>query len=285
MRNNTLINCHFKSTEVMSRTNQLVKHIAKTYKTTPELHVILVGDNPASKTYVNNKIKRCDSLGIRSVIHHFDETVTEKELSYLIKGLNNEKEVNGIMLQLPLPDYLDSDKLINDIVWFKDVDGLTDHNQAMLLNDNQPRLEPCTPRGVMELLGNVEGKNVTVVGRSRLFGKPMQHLLTNANATVTLAHSKTKVLRKATDNADIVICAVGQARLFKGNYFKDGATIIDVGINRDKYNELCGDVDLENVFLYRDDIVATKVPGGVGLMTTAMLMENTCLATLIQYGE
>lgn len=239
----------------------------------PTLVVISVGDDPASKVYVKQKQKCAEYVGINYIHLNYD-TVTEKDLLLKIDELNSDKNINGIIVQLPLPKYLDSTKIVNAISPKKDVDGLSYINAGKLLN-NESCLVSCTPKGIMHLLYNekvdLEGKNVVVIGRSILVGKPMMNLLINANATVTLCHSKTKELAKITKKADVLIVAIGKKHFIKKDMVKKGSIIIDVGINRVD-NKLYGDVDFDDVYDKAKKI--TPVPGGVGPMTVVMLMAN-----------
>ncbi len=241
----------------------------------PKLVVISVGDNPASKVYVGQKEKCANYIGINYQHMHFD-SISDDELINVIKKLNEDKKVNGIIVQLPLPNDMDEVRIVNTINPMKDVDGLTYLNAGLLLN-NKTSLVSCTPKGIMELLKrekiDIEGANVVVIGRSILVGKPMMNLLINANATVTLCHSKTKDLAKITRKADILIVAIGKKEFIKKEMVKRGSIIIDVGINRVD-GKLYGDVDFNDVYSKVKKI--TPVPGGVGPMTVVMLMQNVC---------
>jgi methylenetetrahydrofolate dehydrogenase (NADP+)/methenyltetrahydrofolate cyclohydrolase len=245
----------------------------------PALAVILVGDNPASHVYVSNKIKACAKTGISSIEHRLSSTATEREIGDLIMSLNADKAVNGILLQLPLPDGLNSDYLVQLIAPEKDVDGLTIPNIGKLVAGIDG-LVPCTPQGSLLLLKSVlpdlSGLHAVVIGRSLLFGKPMAQLLLSENCTVTMAHSKTCNLPEICRQADIVVAAVGRPKMVKGDWIKQGATVIDVGINRMESGKICGDVDFDEVVKVAGAI--TPVPGGVGPMTIACLMANTLKA-------
>ncbi|MDD3019404.1 MAG: bifunctional methylenetetrahydrofolate dehydrogenase/methenyltetrahydrofolate cyclohydrolase FolD [Alphaproteobacteria bacterium] len=247
--------------------------------TPPGLAVILVGDNPASHVYVSNKVKACAKAGIRSIEHRLPATASEAEIADLITMLNADPSVDGILLQLPLPDGLESDKLIQMISPEKDVDGLTIPNIGKLVAGIDA-LVPCTPQGSMLLIREVcpdlTGKHAVVIGRSLLFGKPMAQLLLAANATVTTAHSKTANLAEICQQADILVAAVGRPKMVKGDWIKQGAIVIDVGINRLETGKLCGDVDFDEAVKVAGAI--TPVPGGVGPMTIACLMANTLKA-------
>jgi len=256
--------------EIIEELKKEVKH----YMIKPCLAVIQIGDDPASNTYINAKAKACDEIGIYFKHIKFTENTKEIEVINKIVELNNDEYVHGILLQLPLPEGFNADKLINYIARNKDVDGLTDINLGKLFN-NKPCLISCTPQGIMKLLEqeniDLEGKNVTIVGRSNLVGKPLLGLMLNKNATVTVCHSKTENLAKHTKNADILVVAVGKKQFIKENMVKEGAVVIDVGINKED-NKLYGDVDFNNVKTKASKI--TPVPGGVGPMTVAMLMTN-----------
>ncbi len=250
-------------------------------KKAPGLAVVIVGSNPASQIYVRNKIKACAEIGIRSYSYELPETATQKEVENTLDELANNPEVNGILLQLPLPKGLDAESAMSHIPFEKDVDGFSAENLG-LLTLHKERTVACTPLGVMKILENegiqIAGKHAVVLGRSDTVGKPMAMLLLNANATVTVCHSKTKNIKEICKNADIIVSAVGKAKFVTADMVKQGATVIDVGINRDENGKLCGDVDFENVKEKTSCI--TPVPGGVGPMTITMLMYNTYLATL-----
>ena len=243
------------------------------------LAVILVGENPASKVYVANKKKACEELGIKSFEFKLPEQTTEEELISLVKKLNEDSEVNGILCQLPLPSHLDESTVINTIVPEKDVDAFHPVNVGKIMIGDFDFL-PCTPAGIMEMLAymNIDicGKECVVIGRSNIVGKPMAMLLLHKNATVTVCHSKTKNLKAVTSRADVLVSAVGRAGFVTADMVKEGAVVIDVGMNRNAENKLCGDVDFEAVKEKCSAI--TPVPGGVGPMTIAMLMQNTLTA-------
>ncbi|PZP55007.1 MAG: bifunctional methylenetetrahydrofolate dehydrogenase/methenyltetrahydrofolate cyclohydrolase FolD [Micavibrio aeruginosavorus] len=256
-----------------------VKSKVDTMTRKPGLAVILVGEDPASKVYVGNKIKACEKTGIRSIEHKLPATSSAAEIKSLIEKLNADKDIDGILLQLPLPNGLDGDALVQTITPEKDIDGLTILNAGKLVA-GLDGLVPCTPQGSLILLKSVlpdlTGKHAVVIGRSLLFGKPMAQLLLQENCTVTIAHSKTKDLASVVKSADIVIAAVGRPQMVKADWVKPGAIVIDVGINRLDSGKLCGDVDFEAV----KDVASaiTPVPGGVGPMTIACLMQNTLKA-------
>lgn len=246
------------------------------------LAVIIVGEDPASKVYVANKKKACEALGIISREYALPQNTTEEELLALINSLNNDKAVNGILCQLPLPRHLDEKLIINTISPEKDVDAFHPSNVGKIMIGDYDFV-PCTPAGVMEMLNQegieVEGKTCVVIGRSNIVGKPMGMLLLHKNGTVTICHSRTKNLKEICANADILVAAVGRAKFVTADMVKDGAVVIDVGMNRVD-GKLCGDVDFEAV---KDKCAAiTPVPGGVGPMTIAMLMQNTLTAALKQ---
>ena len=245
----------------------------------PGLAVILVGDNAASKVYVNNKEKGCQEVGFNSVKIKRDENTSEKELLQLIQDLNNDETIDGILVQLPLPNHIDTKKVIEAIDPIKDVDGFHKENMGRLLQNN-PTLRPCTPRGVMTMLEksniNPYGLNAVVIGASNIVGRPMAIELLNAGATVTICHSKTQDLPGKVKSADIVVAAVGIPRFVQADWLKKESIVIDVGINRLETGELVGDVDFDQA---KDVVNAiTPVPGGVGPMTIATLLENTLLA-------
>ena len=244
---------------------------------TPGLAVVLVGNDPASQIYVRNKIKACEEVGIRSFSYALPETATQKEVEALLDELAHNTDVHGILLQLPLPKHLDSEAAMAHIPVEKDVDGFSAQNLG-LLTLHKERIVACTPLGVMKLLENegieLTGKHAVVLGRSDTVGKPMAMLLLNANATVTVCHSKTKNMKALCQNADVLVSAIGQPKFVTADMVKEGAVVIDVGINRDENGKLCGDVDFENVKEKTSYI--TPVPGGVGPMTIAMLLYNTC---------
>lgn len=250
---------------------------------TPGLAVIIVGDDPASQVYVKNKEKACDEVGFYSEKYALPENTTQEELNNLVKKLNNKKEISGILCQLPLPKHLDDKEVINLIDPLKDVDAFHPVNVGAIMIGDYNFL-PCTPAGVMELIHStgvsVEGKECVVIGRSNIVGKPMAMLLLHENATVTVCHSRTKDLAEVCRRADILVSAVGRADFVTADMVKDGAVVIDVGMNRNAENKLCGDVKFDEVAPKCSYI--TPVPGGVGPMTIAMLMKNTLMAKRIQ---
>ncbi len=249
----------------------------------PCLAVIIVGDDPASRVYVNNKKKKCAAVGIKSLEYALPEQTTQNELLDLIDKLNNDSLVNGILCQLPLPAHIDEKAVIEAIDSQKDVDCFCDVNVGKLWTGNAVFL-PCTPAGVMEMLCRygieVSGKNCVIVGRSNIVGKPLAALMLQNNATVTVCHSKTGNLDSVCRSADILVAAVGKAKFITADMVRENAVVIDVGINRDENGKLCGDVDFDAVKDKASFI--TPVPGGCGPMTIAMLMQNTVKACEIQ---
>lgn len=262
--------------EIAEKLKQEIKEKIEKENLQACLAVVLVGDNPSSKVYIKNKKIACEKVGIKSISHILPESTTQTELNLLLKNLSNDESVSGILLQLPLPKHLDAREAIGYIVPEKDVDGLTSHNLGKLTSGGMGII-PCTPLGIIKLIKsvlgeNLEGKNAVVVGRSILVGKPTALALINENATVTLCHSKTKNLKEHTLNADILVVAVGKPKFIDASFVKKGATVIDVGITKTE-NGLVGDVDFESVSQVANYI--TPVPGGVGPMTIACLLENT----------
>ena len=254
-----------------------VIEFSKKYNRLPHLVVILVGEDPGSVSYVTGKGKACVEIGIKNTTIKKPVTITEKELLDIIDELNNDNTVDGILVQLPLPKHINSDLVINAITPGKDVDGFHPINVASLYL-KQPGIVSCTPKGIIEVLDyaniKIEGKHAVVIGRSNIVGMPVSKLLLDRNATVTICHSKTANLAEITKTADILIAAVGKAKFVKNEMVKDGAVVIDVGVNRDlETNKLCGDVDFNDVEPVASYI--TKVPGGIGPMTITCLMENT----------
>lgn len=247
------------------------------------LAVIQVGDDPASCVYVRNKKKACEYIGIKSLSYELPGETTEKELLSLVKELNARADVNGILVQLPLPKQIDEERILNAISPIKDVDGFHPMNVGALCIGKKGFVS-CTPAGVIQLLKrsgiSVSGKECVVVGRSNIVGKPMALLLLRENGTVTVAHSRTADLKEVTRRADILVVAVGRPQMITADYVKEGAVVIDVGIHRDENNKLCGDVDYASVFPHCSAI--TPIPGGVGPMTIAMLMKNCVESVLLQ---
>ncbi len=264
------------------------KLIEKTGKK-PGLAVVLVGENPASKVYVKNKIEKTIEVGFNSIEHRLDENVSEESLLKLVNDLNNNSNVQGILVQLPLPKHIDSDKILDAILPVKDVDGFHAENVGKLWSGLNS-LVPCTPLGCSILLkklnSDLSGKNAIIIGRSNIVGKPMASLLLSMNATVTIAHSRTKDIEQLVKSADVVVAAVGIPEMVKGNWIKKEAIVIDVGINRierEGKRVLVGDVDYEECLNNASKI--TPVPGGVGPMTIACLLLNTLLTSYEQFKE
>lgn len=251
----------------------------------PGLAIIMVGNNPASEIYVRNKRKACAEIGIKEELYQYDENVSEEQLINCIIKLNNDENINGIMIQSPLPSHLDEDKIMNYIVPEKDVDGFGISSLGYLAS-NEEKFISATPYGIIKLLEYkniaIEGKNVVIIGRSKIVGRPLALALLNRNATVTITHSKTKNLREITKTADILIVAIGKAKFITGDDIKDGAVVIDVGINRID-GKVIGDVDFESCSEKASYI--TPVPGGVGPMTIAMLLTNVVESFKRSKGE
>ena len=246
---------------------------------TPGLAVVIVGDDPASRVYVNNKKKACAEVGFYSEEHALPAETTQEELVKLVKELNSREEIDGILVQLPLPKHIDEKAVIEAISPKKDVDAFHEQNVGKIMIGNYSFL-PCTPAGIVELIDSigvdVTGKECVVIGRSNIVGKPMAMLMLHKNATVTICHSRTKNLPEVCRRADILIAAVGIAKFVKADMVKPGAIVIDVGMDRDENGKLCGDVDFEDVKEVAGYL--TPVPGGVGPMTISMLMKNTLTA-------
>ncbi len=272
-----VISAHIKQ-QVKAQVNAL-----KVNGTEPCLAVIIVGDDFASRTYVNNKKRTCEEVGIKSLEFALPAETTQDELLELVEKLNADESVNGILCQLPIPKHIDEKVILNAIRPEKDVDAFHPVNAGHIMIGDCV-LKPCTPAGIMEMLKyegiDVAGKNCVVIGRSNIVGKPMAMLLLAASGTVTVCHSKTRNLAEITKSADILVAAVGKAKFVTADMVKDGAVVIDVGMNRDEDGKRCGDVDFEAVKDKASHI--TPVPGGVGLMTVAMLMQNTVTAAEIQ---
>ncbi len=251
----------------------------KSYGVTPGLAVILVGNDPASQVYVNMKAKACKESGIYSIVHEFPESISENELLDTIKRINQNPNIHGLLIQLPLPKHIDTTKVLEAVAPEKDVDGFHPYNVGRLVA-GLDSFAPCTPLGVMELFKeyniDVKGLNACVVGASNIVGKPMQALLLNQFATVDICHIYTKNLKEHTERADIVVVGVGKPNLITADMVKEGAIVVDIGINRLENGKLVGDVDFENVSKKASFI--TPVPGGVGPMTIAMLLKNTIKA-------
>lgn len=242
----------------------------------PGLAVILVGEDPASQVYVRNKERAANNIGMYSVVYRLPETTSEADLIAKIEELNQDDKIHGILVQLPLPKHINEDLVLDTIAPEKDVDGFHPMNLGNLFA-GKPTMIPCTPAGIMELIKlsgiDLAGKNAVIIGRSNIVGKPMAHLLLQANATVTICHSKTKNLPKVAKQADVLVVAIGRANFVTADFVKEGAVVIDVGINRDENNKLTGDVKFDEVAPLTSYI--TPVPGGVGPMTITMLMRQT----------
>lgn len=264
------------ATKLRTQMQNHVNDIVKVFGETPCLAVILVGDNPASQSYVKGKSKACEEIGIKNITINLPNDVSEQELLQTIDELNINPDVNGILVQLPLPDHIDEHRVMNCIAPEKDVDGFHPVNVDALYTSKHNGIYPCTPKGIIHLLIEndiqIAGKNAVVIGRSNIVGLPIAKLLLDNNATVTVCHSRTKDLAKITSEADILIVAIGKPKFVKADMVKPGAVVIDVGVNRVD-GKLVGDVDFDNVE-YRTNAI-TPVPGGVGPMTITCLMENT----------
>ena len=273
------------SAEVKEQVRQETLRLKEEHGVTPGLAVVIVGDAPASRVYVNNKKKACELVGFRSEEYALPASTTQEELLDLVRTLNEKEDINGILVQLPLPKHLDDKAVIEAINPVKDVDAFHAVNVGKIMLGEYDFL-PCTPAGVMEMLHSynipVEGKECVVIGRSNIVGKPMGMLMLHENGTVTICHSRTKNLKEVCARADILVAAVGIPKFVKADMVKEGAVVIDVGMDRDENGKLCGDVDFENVKEKCSFI--TPVPGGVGPMTIATLMKNTIKACRLQNG-
>ena len=273
------------SAEVKEQVRQETLRLKEEHGVTPGLAVVIVGDAPASRVYVNNKKKACELVGFRSEEYALPASATQEELLDLVHKLNEKEDINGILVQLPLPKHLDDKAVIEAINPVKDVDAFHAVNVGKIMLGEYDFL-PCTPAGVMEMLHSysipVEGRECVVIGRSNIVGKPMGMLLLHENGTVTICHSRTKNLKEVCARADILVAAVGIPKFVKADMVKEGAVVIDVGMDRDENGRLCGDVDFENVKEKCSFI--TPVPGGVGPMTIATLMKNTIKACRLQNG-
>ena len=268
------------SQEILDKIKEKVDNLKNSNKRVPGLAVIIVGNNPASKIYVNSKVKACEKVGFYSKAIFLDENISQAELLEIIQALNNDENIDGILVQLPLPKHLNEDEICNAIDTSKDVDGFKAENLGKVMLGKEDGMVPCTPQGIMYLLDSIKdinlyGMNGVVIGRSNIVGKPISSLLINRGVTTTVCNSRTKNIEDVLRNADIIIAALGKPKFLKENMVKEGAIIIDVGINRVD-GKLCGDVDFENVSKLASFI--TPVPGGVGPMTIAMLLNNTLRA-------
>ena len=271
------------SAQVKEEVRKQTLELKEAHGITPGLAVVIVGDDPASRVYVNNKKKACEVVGFKSEEYALPASTTQEELLKLVNTLNNKEDINGILVQLPLPEHLDDKAVIEAINPQKDVDAFHAVNVGKIMLGEYDFL-PCTPSGVMEMLHAydipVSGKNCVVIGRSNIVGKPMAMLLLHENGTVTICHSRTQNLAEVCRGADILVAAVGKPKFVTADMVKDGAVVIDVGMDRDENGKLCGDVDFENV---KDKCsYITPVPGGVGPMTISTLMKNTLKACKIQ---
>lgn len=252
----------------------------------PTLAVVLVGDDPASQIYVNNKKKAAENVGIKSIIINMPSTTGETELVHKIQALNNDNNVTAILVQLPLPKHINKNNIINSISPQKDADGFTTANFGLLFSGQKPYVYPCTPKGILLLLDeyniNLEGKHVVIIGRSNIVGRPLSQMMLDRNATVTICHSRTQNLANITKTADVLISAVGE-KIIEENMLKSDCIVVDVGIFKDETGKTRGDVDFENVSKKASYI--TPVPGGVGPMTIAMLMNNVVKAAELQNNK
>jgi methylenetetrahydrofolate dehydrogenase (NADP+)/methenyltetrahydrofolate cyclohydrolase len=271
--------------QIRAQIAQEVLKLQEDQGVTPGLAVVLAGDDPASKTYVRNKEKACEEAGIYSEKYLLPADATQEQLMDLVRRLNEKQDIDGILVQLPLPEGLDDKSIVEAIRPDKDVDAFHPVNVGEIMIGNY-RFLPCTPAGIIELLKSknivIEGKNCVVIGRSNIVGKPVAMLLLHQNGTVTVCHSKTKDLKEICRGADILVSAVGKAKFVTADMVKPGAAVIDVGMNRDENGKLCGDVDFESVEPVASYL--TPVPGGVGPMTIAMLLKNTLTAAKIHCG-
>lgn len=262
-----------------------LKQKIATLSSVPQLAIVLVGNDEPSLIYVRNKQKAAAQIGLLSQLHHLDENISEEELLKIIAQLNNDSEINGIIVQLPLPKHLNTNRVINAISPLKDVDGFHPYNTGMLQNNEKPYFVAATPLGVMQLIKSVlpdlSGKNVVLIGASLIVGRPLATLLLNQECTVTITHAQTRNIKELTSKADILVAACGVAKLVKADWIKENAVLIDVGINRDN-GKICGDIDFDDV--KEKALAITPVPGGVGPMTIAMLLSNTVDAFLLQHA-
>jgi methylenetetrahydrofolate dehydrogenase (NADP+)/methenyltetrahydrofolate cyclohydrolase len=289
MNDNKIIDGKLISSQIREKIKYFGNKLIEKTGKKPGLAVVLVGEHPASKVYVKNKIEKTIEVGFNSIEHRLDENVSEESLLKLVNDLNNNSNVQGILVQLPLPKHIDSDKILDAILPVKDVDGFHAENVGKLWSGLNS-LVPCTPLGCSILLKklnpDLSGKNGIIIGRSNIVGKPMASLLLSMNATVTIAHSRTKDIEQLVKSADVVIAAVGIPEMVKGNWIKKDAIVIDVGINRierEGKRVLVGDVDYEECLNNASKI--TPVPGGVGPMTIACLLLNTLLTSYEQFNE
>ncbi len=274
------------SASIREKLKQSVSGCKEKFGRVPGIAVIIAGDDPASHVYVSSKEKAASDIGFHSIVDRVSDTITTDELLALIDKYNKDEMIDGILVQLPVPKGVDDKKILRAIDPTKDVDGFHPFNVG-LLNIGEDTLISCTPAGIMEILKHynidVAGKDCVIIGRSNIVGKPMSAMMIKANATVTVCHSKTKDIEKKCSEADILVAAIGMPKFVKASFIKKGAVVIDVGMNRDENNKLCGDVDYEDV----KDIVSaiTPVPGGVGPMTITMLMSNTLKSFMLRMDK
>lgn len=263
-----------------------LKQTIADFPSAPQLAIILVGNDEPSLIYVRNKQKAAAKIGLLSHLYHLDENISETELLKIIQQLNEDGSVNGIIVQLPLPKHLNTNRIINAISPLKDVDGFHPYNTGLLQNNEQPYFVAATPLGIMKLIKTIvpelTGKNVVLIGASLIVGRPLATLLLNQNCTVTITHAQTQNIKELTSKADILVAACGVAKLVKADWIKENSILIDVGINRDN-GKLCGDIDFDDV--KNKALAITPVPGGVGPMTIAMLLSNTVDAYLLQHSH
>ena len=266
-----------KGSDLAKKIREDIKQEVETLPSKPGIAVIIVGENPASKVYVAKKEEMAKSVGMHSIVIRLKNDISQAELESKIDELNVDKDINAILVQLPLPKHINTNDIIQKILPEKDVDGFHPVNVGKMVTGSNPYALPCTPAGIIRLLEeyNIElsGKNAVVIGRSNIVGKPVSILLLEKNATVTICHSKTKNLQEITRNADILVTAIGNPKFVKGDWVKEGAVVVDVGINRTEEGKLVGDVDFQDVEPKAGYI--TPVPGGVGPLTIAMLLSNT----------
>lgn len=263
-----------------------LKQTIADFPSSPQLAIILVGNDEPSLIYVRNKQKAAAKIGLLSQLYNLDENISETELLKIIQQLNEDNTVNGIIVQLPLPKHLNTNRIINAISPLKDVDGFHPYNTGLLQNNEKPYFIAATPLGIMKLIKTIvpelTGKNVVLIGASLIVGRPLATLLLNQNCTVTITHAQTQNIKELTSKADILVAACGVAKLVKADWIKENSILIDVGINRDN-GKLCGDIDFDDV--KNKALAITPVPGGVGPMTIAMLLSNTVDAYLLQHSH
>lgn len=272
--------------QTASDIEEKLKQTIADFPSAPQLAIILVGNDEPSLIYVRNKQKAAAKIGLLSQLYHLDENISETELLKIIQQLNEDGSVNGIIVQLPLPKHLNTNRIINAISPLKDVDGFHPYNTGLLQNNEQPYFVAATPLGIMKLIKTIvpelTGKNVVLIGASLIVGRPLATLLLNQNCTVTITHAQTQNIKELTSKADILVAACGVAKLVKADWIKENSILIDVGINRDN-GKLCGDIDFDDV--KNKALAITPVPGGVGPMTIAMLLSNTVDAYLLQHSH